>query len=304
MIKDFIQPLLADPVDGGRLNYDPGVHELVNTASGTRYSIKNDVPVLLPPNEHLETTDSPLHHDLHTNFKYADHYEKDTISFDYFEEDESAATRNERRRSREAMIGRVLPSHTTILDVGCGSGWVARYFLPKNRQVISMDISTSNPERVLREQPSALHAALTADVYHLPLQPASVDCIIASEIMEHVYDPALFVSKLLSVLKPGGRLLILTPYNQKIKYQLCVHCNQPTPESAHLHSFNEQNISRVLPAEGVDWNTTAFCNKYAVKLRLYNLLSVLPYNLWRLADKLVNAVKRKPSIFLLEINKT
>ena len=72
------------------------------------------------------------------------------------------------------------------------------------------------------------------------LSPESFDIIVASEIIEHVYDPKMFIDCLLDILKPSGKIIITTPYNEKIPLSLCVHCNQLTPGNAHLHSFNEK----------------------------------------------------------------
>ena len=57
---------------------------------------------------------------------------------------------------------------------------------------------------------------------------------------------ALFIEKLIEKLKTGGKLIITTPYNEKLEYYLCVHCNLPTPKNAHLHSFNKQNIKEII----------------------------------------------------------
>ena len=40
-----------------------------------------------------------------------------------------------------------------ILDVGCGNGWLASSVLSNGVKVISMDISTVNPSKALKNQP-------------------------------------------------------------------------------------------------------------------------------------------------------
>ena len=88
---------------------------------------------------------------------------------------------------------------------------------------------------------------LVADVFELPIKANSIDCIVASEIIEHVPDPKRFIACLFEVLKPGGKIIITTPYNELIRTSLCIHCNFETPHNAHLHSFTEKNIFQLLP---------------------------------------------------------
>ena len=82
--------------------------------------------------------------------------------------------------------------------------------------------------------PNEKHFGITADSFHLPFNDNSFDSIIASEIIEHVYDPEGFIKELFRVVKKGGSLIVTTPYKEKIIYYLCVHCNQKTPP---MHTF-------------------------------------------------------------------
>ncbi|TLZ53080.1 MAG: class I SAM-dependent methyltransferase [Methanobacteriota archaeon] len=50
----------------------------------------------------------------------------------------------------------------------------------------------------------------------LPFRPGSVDCMIAPEVYEHFYHPALFFQEAHRVLRPGGRLILTTPNTESI----------------------------------------------------------------------------------------
>ena len=78
------------------------------------------------------------------NFNYIEHYKKDADEFDYFEE-RTGATEHDERRIREYIISKIPKNENSILDVGCGKGWVAKEFLPKGKKVFSLDISVTNP---------------------------------------------------------------------------------------------------------------------------------------------------------------
>ena len=118
-------------------------------------------------------------------FDYLTHYANDPEEFDYFEK-RTGATFDEEKRLRE-VIGLQVPKNIKrILDVGCGQGWVAKKFLPKNKQVISLDVSKSNPSKIQELYSNKNNLSIVGDSFHLPFISGSIDCVIASEVIEHV----------------------------------------------------------------------------------------------------------------------
>ena len=298
MINEFLLSILVDPVTKNKLDLDIANSKLIATASGKSYQVIEDVPVLVAEQPEQSSTQSPLHDRENSQFNYADHYNKDAAYFDYFAE-EPPVTKEERRRSRECIIDAIGKDGGRILDIGCGGAWLAAHFTKKKKQVVSMDIAVKNPVEALKHYPGPYHAAVVADALRLPYRDGSFDVVVASEIMEHVYEPVSFVAEWLRVVKPGGKLIIVTPYNERIVFHMCVHCNHPTPANAHLHSFNETNIQAVFPASGVSFTTKKFNNKWFTKLRVYYLLRFLPFSAWRVFDKFINKIAKKPDTFLI-----
>lgn len=301
-MKNFLRELIADPITGKELIEIKNNGNNFLSSGDNMYSITGDVPILLSA-EGKKNPNLILHTKFNSDFDYKRHYQEDASYFNYFKEQESASDKEEIRRLNQAIIHHIPEKAELILDVGCGNGWVAKYFLPRGKKVVSMDISIANPVNVLKENPGENHAAIVADAYWLPFKKNIFDAIIASEIMEHVYDPKLFITGIMEVLKPGGKLVITTPYNEKIEYFLCVHCNKPTPKNAHLHSFNEKNIADFIPKEYTDYVFEKFSNKYLVRLRLNLLMSFLPFSLWKIKDSFVNSIFKKPMRFLIELKK-
>lgn len=302
-MKKFLQAIVAGPHSGETLHYDAAAKVLTGGKTGKKYREENGVPVLLPAEPTQPVEHSRLHGEMGSVFDYAGHYQTDAAYFDYFKAHEDAASRHENRRLHETIARAVPEDASLVLDAGCGNGWVAAHFCPKGVKVISMDISAVNPREALRRVPHELHAGLAGDVYHIPLRKNSVDCIIASEIMEHVPDPRLFVAKLVETVKPGGTVVITTPYDERIEYYLCVHCNRPTPKNAHLHSFNRENTGQFLPEKGAHWRMETFSNKYLSKLRTHLLMQFFPYRVWRAVDGLACRVFGQEKRFLIKIIK-
>ncbi len=287
MQTEFLD-LLRSPGTRERLTYKADVQQLV-APDGLVYRFINEVPVLLQ-----EAADSGA--------GYRAHYETDAREFDYFA-DWDPVTQEENRRLHQQILHQIPADAGWILDVGCGGAWLAAELTPGGRKVISMDISTGNPVRALQEVPQATHYGLVADVYALPFEPGSMDCIVAAEIIEHVPDPASFLERLIDILKPGGTLIVTTPYDEQIRYSLCVHCNQRTPHNAHLHSFTEHKIKHLLP-QRVAYATTKVCNsKVLVNLRLQQLFKILPFRAWDVMDKIALALVKKAHRLMLVAKK-
>lgn len=282
---------LVSPDDGQPLYWNTA-DELKSLDGSFGYPVEAGVAVLLPRAQPLPD--------------YAVHYQQDAELFDYGDEwanDPLAQTDN--RRLREQILAE-LPSgrELLLLDVGCGSGWLSAAVLPMGHRLVSMDISTVNPAKALQKVPSDRHFGVVADAMQLPFVPELFDVIVASEVIEHVKDPAAFLGSLLSHLKPGGRLIVTTPYDEKIQYCLCIHCNRPTPYSAHLHSFTPRKLLAFLPPSLLPTTkAVGFANKYLLKLRLQLLLRFLPAGWWQLLDGLAIKVFGKPLRLLMVVDK-
>lgn len=232
------------------------------------------------------------------NFNYSKHYNIDAEKFNYFGE-RYGATSHDEKRVHQFIISHVPKETESILDVGCGSAWVAEYFTKMNKKVISLDISKVNPLKAINKFPNNNHFGITADSYKLPFPDSSVDCIIASEIIEHTLYPDMFIKELLRVLKPGHKLLVSTPYKEIIRYTLCIHCNEQTPMHAHLHSFDENSLGSFYKGKNPDnfyWIT--FGNKGLIFLRTYKILKYFSFPLWKFIDRITNLIYNIPAHIL------
>jgi ubiquinone/menaquinone biosynthesis C-methylase UbiE len=139
-------------------------------------------------------------------------------------------------------------------------------------------------------------AQLEAVVAHgerLPFADATFDCPVASEVIEHLPEPERVLDEMWRVVRPGGRVLISTPYRERIRYVLCIHCNQPTPIHAHLNSFDEHRLASYLRQGRFGYTT--FGNKALLIARTHVLLGRVPHWLWRLVDWLANRILPKPA---------
>lgn len=92
-----------------------------------------------------------------------------------------------------------------VLDAGCGSGRIFRYDVGKGVCVVGIDVTAE-----LRDNPN-VDDPVNGDLTCLPFAADSFDLAFASHVVEHLPHPIDAFRELARVLKPGGRLLLLTP---------------------------------------------------------------------------------------------
>jgi len=281
--------LLVDPYTKENLVYKNNSFQ----SKSNNYLIKQNVCVFLKNDN-----------DKDSDFKYIEHYKKDGEEFDYSAVDYPKTTIYEIKKLQESIIAEVKSKKDiTILDVGCGNGWVAKEFVNKGYNVISLDISFDNTKRIISQIPDNNHMAIIADAFHLPIKENSIDYIIASEIMEHVVSPKKFMEALYKILNTNGKLIISTPYDEVIEHFLCIHCNKKTPKYAHLHSFNEKNIINHIPYNITYYKSKIINNVMLVKLSIHRFLDFLPLKLWLIIDRFARVFYKKYYRFILIITK-
>ena len=108
-----------------------------------------------------------------------------------------------------------------VLDFGCGSGVMLPFLSQHSRQVIAMDIDLLPLERIKKYIPLEpnIQVVDANQTSILQLPSKSFDIINALDVLEHVDDLHRTLSELLSLLKPGGQLVVSGPTENTL-YQI------------------------------------------------------------------------------------
>lgn len=156
-------------------------------------------------------------------------------------------------RRRAELIADFINGHGNehVLDIGCGEG--VQLEVLENRgfhKLIGIDIALLRVKRAYKRAPISANAAGSAIT--LPFPKNYFDVVVCSEVIEHLPDVNAALSEMRRVVKPGGRIILSTPYDENIHYSVCIHCGKLTPNGGHLHSFEENGIKDLLQAAGFE----------------------------------------------------
>ena len=99
-----------------------------------------------------------------------------------------------------------LPDGDSLLDVGCGYGFLLAEAKKFFKRVEGLELSTEAASKA-HEFVDKIHTCAVDD---LP-KDCFYSTIVATQVIEHIYEPQKFVASLISHLKPGGVLLLSTP---------------------------------------------------------------------------------------------
>lgn len=139
-----------------------------------------------------------------------------------------------------------------LLDLGCGNGWLSEQYRLAGFDVTACDQSPDG--LALGEQAFPSVRFEQRSVYE-PLG-GPFDCIVSSEVIEHLYSPATMLERCFEALRPGGTLVLTTPYHGWLKNVAIAatgkfdkHVN-PAFEGGHIKFFSRATLEKTVQAAG------------------------------------------------------
>jgi SAM-dependent methyltransferase len=123
----------------------------------------------------------------------------------------------------ELFVGYVrrLDGATHVCELGCGNGYLASRLGASGLHLTGIDASESGIEIARRhyatDKVSFLRAEIGADLKALLPAGERFDVVVSSEVIEHLYRPAALIEAAAALLKPGGYLIVGTPYHGYLK---------------------------------------------------------------------------------------
>jgi len=98
----------------------------------------------------------------------------------------------------------------SILDIGCGVGFLARILAGQVERVVALDGSPVKIERARRIN-AAANISYVCAMIEAWTPPSPFGTVVATNVLEHVPDAGAFLRRCREMLAPGGRLVVTVP---------------------------------------------------------------------------------------------
>jgi 2-polyprenyl-3-methyl-5-hydroxy-6-metoxy-1,4-benzoquinol methylase len=158
----------------------------------------------------------------------------------------------ERIRIFSEMVNSV-GSGLQILDVGCGDGVVSEPIAKLGNTVASVDL----PAITMMCHKRRVSMVASGDAEHLAFADESFDLVLASEVVEHLWNPRAFFDEAYRVLRQNGWLIIETPEGRdSLRYD--AHKNwfdEDTVRQMVENRFSIKRVERLKPELGAPTST-------------------------------------------------
>lgn len=162
------------------------------------------------------------------------------------------------------LIQAVAPDCEHILEVGAGAG----VFLQEASKLFpSVTFSAIEPDPILAKQCRDMRFS----VIEKPLEDVAAgqiqaDIVVCFEVFEHVYNPFDFITKMASLVKPGGHLLITTLCIDGFDLQYLWDQSKAISPPHHLNFFSKLGFISLCERVGLERPTITTPGKLDVDI--------------------------------------
>jgi SAM-dependent methyltransferase len=133
-----------------------------------------------------------------------------------------------------------------LLELGCGSGRNLVLLRQLGWRVEGLDFDQSAVDVARSEGLDVRLGAIEAQKY----QADSFDAVVMCHVIEHVYDPRAVVEECHRVLRPGGRLIVVTPNTTSVLHKQFGRDWYPLEPPRHITMFRRALLGKLAEESG------------------------------------------------------
>lgn len=136
-----------------------------------------------------------------------------------------------------------------LLDIGCGNGQFLILMKSLGWQVQGVEFDPEAAARAAEFSGAPVHAGRLEDA---GLPESSFDVITLHHVVEHLHDPVATLSECRRILRPGGRIHLLTPNAKSLAHRVFKRHWRGLEVPRHLQVYTPAALSRTLLEAGFE----------------------------------------------------
>jgi len=143
-----------------------------------------------------------------------------------------------------------------VVDIGCGNGALCRELARRGYEVVGCEPSADGVQLARSSAPELVFHQLGVDDDPSVVGNESFDVAIATEVIEHLARPRSLPRFTKQLLRPGGHVIISTPYHGYLKNLLLALANKwdahlnPFWDGGHIKFWSRKTLSQLLNEAG------------------------------------------------------
>ena len=179
----------------------------------------------------------------------------------------------------------------TVLDFGCNDGMFLRWLNCGRR--IGVEVNPAAREECERASATtAIPVELHSDISDV--EDGIVDVVISNHCLEHTLTPYEILRQLHRVLRPGGKLVVVLPFDD---WRSPIHSNwRPENPDNHLFTWSPMNIGNLMTEAGFQVES-AVHTQYALSPKLKPIRDFLGDRAFRFAAGLLSRYRKRSETY-------
>lgn len=153
------------------------------------------------------------------------------------------------RWQREREVISEYKSGGSVLDIGCSSGGFLSTMKGPSWKLYGIEMEHSTAERARKNTGAEV---FTGDALDAPFAPETFDLVTTFDVLEHVYQPREFVTKINGWLKPGGIYYAVLPNINSWEARMLGSYWYGLELPRHLFHFSPRSLSMLMKSSNFE----------------------------------------------------
>ena len=183
-----------------------------------------------------------------------------------------AESYRQRRKETLRLIEEVMPKGARILDIGSAQGNFPLTLAEAGYRATWSDIRTELADYVKLKYEFGEIDYAPGNAFDLSF-PEPFDCVVISEIIEHVAHPDRFLQKAAQLIRPGGNIVMTTPNGAYFRNKLPKFSDCPDPSvfesiqfkpnsDGHIFLLHPEEIAVLGEKAGLSLDSLVICTNF------------------------------------------